>query len=72
MNTHAFLKSNAHSNAPIQSKLLMTNHEFTGKKKKKKKKTNLEKRERGRKNSHCVLLPSFMDGEKAERSEVYL
>ena len=36
MNTHVYLKSNAHPNAPIQSKLLMTNHEFTGGKKKKK------------------------------------
>ena len=35
MNTHVYLKSNAHPNAPIQSKLLMTNHEFTGGKKKK-------------------------------------
>ena len=65
MNTHVYLKSNAHPNAPIQSKLLMTNHEFTGGKKK------FWKKKR-RKNSHWVLLPSFMDGDKAERSEVFL
>ena len=45
----------------------MTNHEFT----KKKKKLNLEKREREEKLT-LGFATQFMDGEKAERSEVYL